>query len=421
MNAFNEAAMGGQNGTVYRGQARVEYGNAPSRPVAQFWPVQKMNSGGRRREDGPNNSPSRNAFKNALYATLDHQVEGAISPYLFYDPPEFSDAAGMDYQSDWGSLDNIPYGAPSWDAHIAESTKENGDHEKKNDYGFAEGDEEVIKTALEAGLLEQLPKRHTYYSYGPGELIAISKKDFQLLDAIENNGAFSTEALNAVDINYRYAKTFAQAANDRYNKASAAVQGDFMEGTLDLGGKVGTSVIGIFGGPFANAAHDHRTAKLNAARYLAQLVSQHGEGTRVINTIDTQSDRKTLMADYHPTRRFEAFILGAFPRAVHEGIILNKNYDVFKNWKLVTEFDEAERAVKLIAQAKKKHTLTTEDRSFDIKKDEKFVFTLSHKWSEQDWAEIYKAAGMEELKFYGNGSRKLLVARATKEPDLGLL
>ncbi len=387
-----------------------------SRPVAQFWPVAKMSGGG---NNGNHSSPDREAFKAAFYATLNGTTQGGLSPYLFYDPPESSEGGVANYKSAWGSEDNVPYGAPGWDAHIAESTKLA--NAKTPGYSFAEGDEEVIRTALSKGLIKHLPARITYYSYGPGELIAIQKKDFQLLDAIEASPAHNLESLNAVDINNRYATAFAQAANERYNKASSAVQGDFMEGTLLLGAKVGTSVIAAFGGPFANASRDAAmSSKQKAAQYLAQLVSQHGDGTRVILTIDTQSDKKALLADYKPTRSFEAFILGAFPRAVHEGII-KKPYDVFRNWKLVTEFNEAERAVELIAQAKRAHSLVTEDSQFQIARNQKICITLSHKWDSEDWRSIGKAAGLDDFSFFGHGTRKLMVARATRSPDLSLL
>jgi uncharacterized SAM-dependent methyltransferase len=404
MNAFSGTTM--LQGTELKRPYHMGGSSKPeSRAVAQFWP------------GSDSVWLDRDGFKKALYATLSHQAEGAISPYLFYDPPG-AETGDVNYRSDWGSKDNVPYGAPGWDAHIAESTGENPDKEKKNDYSFADGDQAVIATALQEGLLSHLPRRIAYYSYGPGELIAVNKKDFQILDAVEKAGNYILTALNAVDINDRYALSFAQAANDRYNKAASAVQGNFMDGVLNLGAKDGTSVIGIFGGPFANAPeYKEIDAKTNAARYLAQLVSQHGEGTRVINTIDTESNPDILLSNYKATRRFEAFILGALPRAVHEGIITNKEYDVFGNWKLSTAFDEARRAVKLIAKAKKQHTLKTEDYNFKIRKDEEFVFTLSHKWNEQDWKEIYNLAGLDDLKFYGEGTRKLLVARAARDPD----
>lgn len=365
-------------------------------------------------------SPERQAFKNALYATLEGKVEGALSPYLFFDPPQLTEDSSVDYKADWGSKDHVLYGASGWDAHIAESTN-SGDHTKTNSYDFADGDTGVIRTALQEGLVSLLPRRSTYYAYGPGEYTAISGKDFVLLDGMIENGLPLPEALNAVDINDRYARIFAQAANEKYNTASSAVQGDFMEGTLNLGQKVGTSIIGIFGGPIANAQRDEAfTPKQNASRYLAKLVSQHGEGTRVLQTIQTEANTNILLAEYKPTRRFEAFILGAFPRAVHQGIIKTP-YDVFRNWKLSTEFDRAERVIKLIAAAKRTHDIEMEDRTFKISKGDGPVITLSHKWNEQDWLEICDPAGLNDIKFFGSPSRKLMYTKAVREPKPELL
>lgn len=416
MNAFN-----GEHAILSRGNIEP----TASRPIAQFWPVEKLNG---TTDQVINSSPERKAFKKALVATLRGETEGALSPYLFFDPPEFSNNLDADYKIDWGSQTNVPYGASGWDAHIAQSvnTSEKG---PANDYSFPDGDKEVIEVAIKRGLFSNLPRRSTYYSYGPGEYTAISRKDFVILDEMIKQEFPLPEAINAVDINYRYARLFAEAANARYNKASSAVQGDFMEGTLDLGQKTGTAIIAIFGGPIANAAKDkNNTAKQNASRYLAKLVSQHGEGTRVLQTIETESRPSVLLKEYAATKRFEAFILGALPRAVHQGIILNPKYDVFKNWKLVTDFDEATRAVRLIAEAKKSHTLEIEKEpnqrkniTFGISKGDGFVFTLSHKWNQEDWREICDPAGLNDLTFYGDDSRKLMYSKAIREPDPALL
>lgn len=407
-------------------QSHVLMAESGSRVVATFLPA------GTERKDSRTsvvNAAEREAFKFALVDTLTGTMEGALSPYLFYDPPGHAEGK-VDYKSAWGSENNIPYGAPAWDAHIQESTTDNPKRKQKNAYTFAEGDEAVIATALQQGLLQQFPRRMTFYSYGPGDLLAVRKKEFQILDAAAQCENTTIEAIYGVDINRRYARQFADAANTRYDRLSQGILGDFMEGTLnDLGNKIGTSVVGIFGGPFANAPSMAGTfnSKQKAAQYLAQLVSQHGEGTRVINTFDVQMDEAKLLDDYKPTRTFEAFILGAFPRAVNEGIIKNQNYDIFANWKLKTAFNAEERAVKLIATAKKSHTILIEngpndDIEIDIKEKDERVFTLSHKWNEDDWSDIYNAAGLDDPKFYSNNSRRLAISRVSERgPDLSLL
>lgn len=422
MHAFDGGILSEQMSIELTSSSPVNIGNADSRLVATFYPVPKISDS--KDKNTSYSSAEKAAFRKSFYATLENQVEGAISPHLFFDPPGLSEDAKINYSSAWGAKENIPYGAPSWDIHISESTSENESHVKLNQYGFAEGDAEVIHYAIQNGLIDRLPRRMTYYSYGPGEMIAVHKKDFQLVDAIMSTETHSVEGLNGVDINYRYARNFADHANEKYNRVTAAILGDFMEGTVNPGNKIGTSVIGIFGGPFANAPNIKNVfnAKQKAAQYLAQLVSQHGEGTRVINTIDTQSDPEILKADYNPTKQFEAFILGAFPRAVNEGIIVNPKYDVFKHWKLTQEFDEAQRTVKLMATAKKSHDLNTDSgKTYAIEKGQNLTFTLSHKWGQQEWKDIYQAAGFDDVTFYGEGSRKLILARATGEPNLSLI
>lgn len=389
-----------------------------SRIVSYLLPLEKPGS---KNGNGNNsNSSQRNAFKKALYSTFNHAAEGVISPYLFYDPPK----AQKDQNSHpWGVQDEVAYGAKAWDVHISESTDQNASHAKQNAYSFAEGDVEAINTALEEGLLERLPRLMTFYSYGPGELIAVRQKDCLLIENILDGGFHRISSFNAVDINDRYAYDAVHEVHQRFNLESKAIHGDFMEGQLMLGNKVGTSVVAVFGGPFANAPaiKGAATAKQKAAQYFAQMTNQHGMGTRLIMGVDMESDPKKLMADYAATKTFEAFILSAFPRAVQEGIIKNKNYNVFDNWRLVPEFDEEQRTVRLNAECKRSHTVNTEDSSFKFKKDERLVFTLSHKWNQQDWTEILTAAGFDQVEFFGNKpGKKIMTARAINEPNLYL-
>ena len=207
MQALQENILSDQTSIELTSSSPVNLGNADSRLVATFYPVPKISDS--KDKNTLYSTAEKAAFRKAFYATLDNVVEGAISPHLFFDPPGLSDDAQINYRSAWGSKENIPYGAPSWDIHISESTNENPTHAKLNQYGFAEGDAEVIAYALQNGLIERLPRRMTYYSYGPGEMIAVHKKDFQLVDAITSTETHSVEGLNAVDINYRYARDFA--------------------------------------------------------------------------------------------------------------------------------------------------------------------------------------------------------------------
>lgn len=376
----------------------------PSRVVSLFGPLDLPNG------KGGFHSSNRNAFKQALYQTFLGAAEGVITPYLFYDPPE----TGR-YESPWGTIEDIPFGARAWDAHIKESTQETS---VENRYEFADGDIKVLEHAINNGLIQKLPKYTSFYSYGPGDLIAVRGKDCRLIKGIIENGSIQLTNYNAIDINDRYAHEAAREIHKEFNVESRAIQGDFMEGTLQLGNKDGTSLIAVFGGPFANAQN-----KRKAAEYLGKLTRQHGMGTQIVMTVDTESDVEKLMASYAPTRSFEAFVLSSFPRAVHEGIILNPNYNVFDHWRMVRTYDPSTKAMKLSAECKKEHLLETEDGKFSFKVGHTMTNILSNKWCKDDLKYILRAAGFSDEKFYetkGN-SKKILTAKSIREPNLDLV
>ncbi len=384
----------------------VKRGGDASRLVSVFQPLDLSNA----------NSSNRESFKRALYATFRGEAEGVLTPYLFYDPPE------PDKSNDvWGAQEtNIPLGAKAWDNHVSE----NVDASKPADdssYDFTRSDVVVLKHALDNGLVARLPKNIAFYSYGPGDPLAVRAKDCVLIQSILNDSGHFIRNYSAVDINDRYAHEAATEMHKRFNIHSQAIQGDFMEGDLGLGPKNGTSVIAVFGGSFANAPiiGGRATSKDKAVEYLSKLTLQHGMGTQIIMTVDMENDEHTLLSQYAKTKSFEAFVLSSFPRAVNEGII-KKPYDVFDHWRMVTEYDRPTKAIKLIAECKKDHVISLEDGDAQFVEGYRMTNIIANKWDKTDLRKILKSAGFSDIRIYDTkgSSKKLVTARALNEPEM---
>lgn len=367
------------------------------------------------------------AFTKAMVATFSRSAEGALTPYLFYDPPAASIVPSS--KNLWGSKKNVPFGAAAWDAHIANSTNQNKAHEKQNEYTFSEGDVEILKYAVNDGLTNRLTNDMTYYSYGPGETIAVKSKDCLLIEEIFKQRGEVIRAYNAVDINRRYTRDAALLVHKTFDLTCNGLNGDFMEGNITLGPRDGSaSLIAVFGGPIANAPKVieggiQLNSKQKAAEYLARMTKQHGMGTHLVMTVDVENDKQSLLKNYAKTKEFEAFVLSAFPRAVHQGVIKNENYDVFQHWELATRYDTNDDSVKLMAKCKAVHDLKIEDKTFTIKRGEEFPIILSNKWQKEDLENIFKASGYSDFKMYDKpgSSKKLISARWLNDPNLNIL
>ncbi len=375
------------------------------------------------------NQAQREGFKKAFFDTLEGKAEGVLTPYLFFDLPKTSPQIE---QGIWGSQTPVSVGARAWDEHISQSfSNVKG---QPNAYGFTHGDVEVIKLALSQGLADVLPSGAiAYFGYGVGEKMAVTKKDGRIISGMLKAGKNITN-LNAVDMNDRYVSDALRFFHDKYNITSSGISGDFMEGPLlpippearDTGS---TAIISLFGGPFGNAPNiSGSTPMLNAVRYLRKVVDQHGPGSHILMTMETRPSDPALSkafieqaeARYARTKVFEAFLLSAFPRAVHDNII-SKPYDVFKNWKMVTRFDPDLSTTKLIAECKEDHIIHTSQGSYEALAGSQIVPILSNKWTTEEVTSIFNVAGARHIKIYGEGTHKLVHAvmgTAPAEPSM---
>ncbi len=358
----------------------------------------------------------RAAFRNMM---LGH-TEGAMSSFLFHD------LSGETAAELFGDLSYDPTvilsGGSAWERRVAENKAK----ASRDQQSFWSNDQRLIAHALSKGLVTQLPEKTKFVSYGGGDAIAFRSNEGQIISAALKYPAVEVTDLCAVDILARYAHTMSYIATETYGLESQGVRGDFLRnGRLGITETAGKPVVMIFGGPFENVFPDadFPDAVENATIAWAKMNFQHGIGSLVIKTFDSEQDPERQIEKYAPTRNFEAFELSFFARAIENGIIKNPQYDVFANWRMTTEFDKAAKAVKLLAECKQDHTLVTDEGSYDLKVGDKRTITLSHKWDIATHMSIAQRAGYELVATYkqqGNPN-VLMVMRAANEPAQDLI
>lgn len=343
------------------------------------------------------------AFRNAFLTMLRNEAQGAMTSYLFHDLTRSSDF--------------VLSGGSAWERKIADNVTQ-GSHFWSNDQG-------AIAHAIREGLVDTLPYRIKLVSYGGGEAQAFHSKEGQIIRALQVSDREITDFC-AVDILPRYAHTLTYLAAETYNLEAQGVRGDFLRnGRLAISGSEGIPVVMIFGGPFENVPIDsaHPDVEKNVAIVWAKLNIQHGLGSIVIKTFDSDQDPVSQKERYAPTKNFEAFELSCFARAVEGGIITNPNYEVFPHWRMATEYDTEINSVRLMAECKKDHYLPTCGGEFNFRAGDKRTLTLSHKWDIDTHALIAHRAGYELLAVFSEAGNPnpVMVARAVRDPQPDLL
>lgn len=364
------------------------------------------------------------AFSLAFHQTMRGEVEGAMSTYLFYDLSADSDSAfgGLSYDAS-----SILSGGRAWERRI----NENAAKPPSEGHSFIGDDKQVISFALKNGLMALLPDKIQYVSYGGGDEQAFTANEGQLIKAAQLDPTKQILNFCSVDILPRYVDTMTYAASRRYKLDSQGVQGDFLRnGRLAINKVDGaTPVVMIFGGPFENVSVDTQKpdtaeqAETNVAIAWGKMNIQHGLGSIVVKTFDSDQDKTSQEAKYAPTRNFEAFELSFLARAVENGIINNPDYDVFEHWRLTSEYDVAARANKLHAECKKDHILQTVEGDQPFKAGDRRTITLSHKWDQAVHIRAAERAGYEVLEVFTQPGNKnlLMVAKAVRDPDADIL
>lgn len=363
-------------------------------------------------------------FSRAFLRTVKDGEQGLLTSHLFFDIPsntELSDPfSGLAYDAR-----RILSGGRAWDRHIRDSSRKTGE----NDYW--NNDQKIISLALSEGLISSLPRSISLVSYGCGDAQAFENKETQIIRALMGDSGRQVTSFCAVDILERYAIEGALRAKNGFNIRSQGVVGDFLyNGRLAIQESRGMPVIMIFGSTFENTpAMEHGPdAMETTAIAWAKINVQHGLGCFVIKTFDADQDANSQLARYAPTENFEAFVLSAFARAMHQGLI-KPGYDVLSHWRMATEYDSELHAVKLVAECKRDHTLDILSpngvavASRRLECGDRRTVVLSHKWDLETHRQIAARAGFELKEVFessGNPS-KLIVAEAVRRPDGDLL
>ncbi|HRK98156.1 MAG TPA: L-histidine N(alpha)-methyltransferase [Alphaproteobacteria bacterium] len=357
-------------------------------------------------------------FITAFLNTIDNPTnQGLLTTHLFYDLPSSGPLASSSLPYD---PINILSGGKAWERHIDDSIH-------NNTYSLLDNDEDVIKYAIQHSLVQTLPRTIKFVSYGGGN--AFDRKEFRIVNAVVEDSNRDVSDFCAVDILERFAIGGAVAANRLFGIRSQGVVGDILcNGKLAIDETTGSPVVMIFGGSFENTPSTSNAPdpRESTAIAWAKMNIQHGLGSTVIKTFDTDQDPARQEEAYSPSKNFEAFILSAFARAIQLGIIEDASYDVLENWRLKREFDLQLSSVKLIAECKKTHTLKingTNRKFLGGETPDRRTITLSHKWGDLTHIDIAKRAGYEIKHIYSNDENPvhLLVAEATKRPDRDLL
>jgi hypothetical protein len=359
-------------------------------------------------------------FEASFLKTMQNPAnEGLLTTYLFYDLPQDNRASSLFSNLSYDAR-NILSGGKAWDRHIQDSIDD------RSAYGFWDGDQSIISTSLQQGLLTHLPRTIKFISYGCGDTHAFESKESQIISAVYNDVDRDIADFCAVDILRRYAVNGAIIAHDKYGIKAYGVVGDFLyNGKLAIEDNKGTPVVMIFGGAFENTpiVEGALSPIDTTAVAWAKMNLQHGLDSVIIKTFDSDQNPQTQLTKYAPSRNFEAFILSAFARAAQQGLIKDQQYDVFSNWRMKTEFDVASSAVKLIAECKKSHTFEIAGKSYSFTDNpeapDKRTITLSHKWDEATHVKIAERAGFEVKEIYreNQNPNRLMIAQAVRRPD----
>lgn len=342
-------------------------------------------------------------FRKAFLHMIDNPNDkGLMSTHLFYDLPDsFA----------------ILSGGHAWEERIKTSSQ---------DGGYLTKDSSVIRYSLSQGLADRLPDGQLkFISYGGGDMNAFRGNEMQIMDKVFESRGKDFEDFWAVDILERYATNCAYAARNKYRIRSHVVIGDFIyNGRLAIPETDGTPVVMITGGPFENTPYVEigKSPEDLTALAWAKLNLQHGLGSVVIKTFDTDQKPDLVNGPYAPKKPFEAFLLSAFARAVQQGIIEDPSYDIFANWRVVASFNPVLQSVELAAMCKKDHEISINGTIKSLKQGEARVITLSHKWDEAKNVSLAQRAGFDVEVFREPGNKNgLLIAKAVRSPDDDLM
>ncbi|MCB9989666.1 MAG: L-histidine N(alpha)-methyltransferase [Rhodospirillales bacterium] len=361
------------------------------------------------------------SFYKAFMEAVKGEGQGCLLQYLYYDTK----------QESWGS--NAPPEGSPWDNLVI-----------SDNFSTWKQQSAALTHALRGGLADKLPAQICYHAYAPGEQHAIEKNDFLLIDSLQRSGKEITGVL-AFDILERYAYQAANQIFQRFNLHSLGYQADILlngsetilkakqqlrearEETIDTA----APVIAVFGGLLQNVQQmagqngDEETIK-----QYKKIRELHGENAHLIMTVDTHEDPSVILSNYSYSQDLEAFVLNFLPRAVEAGIIQNKNYNVFANWKMADPHEKSnggtprpaawhqnEKALYLHAECKSDHVIETPEGNIAVQAGKSFISaTRTRKGPASDHVEMLNKAGFANVTVYEQPNQAHKVIHAAVRP-----
>lgn len=350
-------------------------------------------------------------FKKAFIDTLEGKGRGLLMPFLYHDPQ-------VDHDLDASNKTNSLYGSTAWDAMVTD---------KNSSYKISSDEISALDFAINHGLIEKLPRHVKIIEYGPGGKGGVAKP-IKLIKAIMDNESFVISSYVAIDILNRFATEATLEIHEEFNLRSYAVVGDFTaKRKLTIpNGTDSTPIVINFGGGLANApdrSNDNgNNPKDNAIECFSQMNRQHGTGSYLLLSYHEENEERRLLKDYERTPALEAFIMSAFVRATHEGIIINPSYNPYKKWKVEPAYNVSEKSVIEYAVCQKSHTLNTPEKLYSFQKGDRLPITLSHKWNTSDYSYILQSSGYDIIDCQRNPDKEspygVILAKAVGSPKL---
>lgn len=247
-----------------------------------------------RAKDQKELSPRQRAF---LIATILRKAHGIEAPYLY-------------------TVNE------SWDQHVG-----------NDNYEFMSTDSQVIKAAVENGLLEMLGETNCVEELGVGTNSSTRTKTDVLLETLEfRYGHDAIATIVGYDGVERYVEDFMRHTFNKYEGVMTVTGGvaDFMKdinlGVSDTSFKTDVDsavnsgakrVTLVWGGTLENGPDiiDGANPEHNLISYLAKINMRNGVGSVLLRTVDLDRDHESIRSSYEMTPEFSAFTLSSLQAA----------------------------------------------------------------------------------------------------------
>ncbi|MBI1326047.1 MAG: hypothetical protein GC136_00220 [Alphaproteobacteria bacterium] len=335
----------------------------------------------------------REKFRNDFLMAVRDEGNGLLTRHLFFDP--------KDYQISGQIVDGdrILWGSNAWDAHELSSPEV--------DFGDASLVKALVSDPVDNILLTSLPGgTYSVYEYGPGEQNSVRTKSIPFVRSLVNDPSKThrVSGYTSFDIVPSYAVDSARLFNEELGLNTSAIVGNaYRREPIELSEHKGNDLVAIFGGMLMNAPEflkEGRDSREVLCDYFATINLRHGVGSYIFMTLDIERDVGKLLKRYEQTPAFACFSLSGIARAVHEGVITDRNYDVLGNWEAVSSWNATACRIEIDCIATKDHTMTTVDGDIEIKKGHKISSILSAKNPIKDIEKVANVAGVDLVDIF---------------------